>query len=115
MLEVKIEAPRQGYTAYDTRPVKGKPSCPITLAVVALAGHEAEHRCYGRPIDLLPASDYESVVALGVTTEAANLIGDTTRRLIRRWEPEIRRVQRALLLRGRLGPRQFLAALKEAS
>jgi hypothetical protein len=82
--------------------------------IICLAGHEAEHRVYGRPITALPLGDLHDLYALGMATDASlNLAGWTTRRYVRWHLPAIRRVARALLTHGdELSRRQFLAAVR---
>lgn len=104
--------PRNGETYYTLRKRRGRHD-PVTVAVTALAGHEAEHRICGRPLSLLPAGDYATVLNLGCSRRTANLIGWLTRQYVRWAERDIRRVARALLKRGSLNRRQFLAALRE--
>jgi hypothetical protein len=103
--------PRVGYTETEFRKRRGRLD-PIARCMVALAGHEAEHRVFARPLTLLPREDYATVMSLGVSPRSANLIGWLTRRYVVRCMPHIRNVAKALLLRGRLDRRQFLAALR---
>ncbi len=85
---------------------------PFARTVVCLAGHEAEHRVYGRPITALPLGDLRDIEAIGVGEKSLNLAGWLTRRYVRWHLPAIRRVAVALRERGALGRRQFLAALR---
>lgn len=103
--------PRRGWSESAFQKQHGRID-PIVRAMVALSGHEAEHRIYGRPLRLMPAEDYMTVMKLGVTPSSANVIGWMTRRYVGWCESDIRRVARALRKRGRLNRRQFLAALR---
>lgn len=90
-----------------------RPIDPIMLACAHLAGHEAEARLCGRPLNLLPQGDLRALLAMGVERgESLNAIGRTTRQLVRRHEAAIRRVARALVRHGHLDRRAFLAALR---
>lgn len=86
---------------------------PVVRGVVALAGHEAECRFYGRPKTLLPAGDLRTVEALGCSSDSVNALGEIARRMVRWYAPQIKRVARALVARGTLNRRQFLQAYRE--
>jgi hypothetical protein len=103
--------PRNGYTetAYFRR---GGRFDPLSRALVALAGHEAEHRVFGRPLDKVPYGDWRTLVGLGLSPITRNLAGRLARQIVRQHESAIRKVAKALLVRGRLDRRGFLAALR---
>lgn len=106
--------PMEGWTKIDYGVRRGRRD-PITFAVIALAGHEAEHRFYGRPIGLLPPGDFKAVIDVGCSNKSANLVGWLARQHVKWFERDIRRVQKELLRRGSLTRRQFLAALRVAA
>jgi hypothetical protein len=106
-----MDRPQRGLTVVNYRKRHGRID-PLTRAIVALAGHEAEHRFYGRPINALPPGDYEVLVKLGCSNKSINTLGWFARRHVCWFERDIRRVARELLRRGSLSRRQFLAALK---
>lgn len=85
---------------------------PITRAVIALAGHEAERLVFNRPRHLLPWGDFHTVRRMGCSMASINVAGQTARRLVRQEVRAIRRVARALVARGKLGRRQFLRAYR---
>ena len=102
----------KGFTEIDYLKRSGRIN-PFTRTIVCLAGHEAEHMAYGRPIALLPEGDLSDLYALGMTTdESLNLAGWVTRRYVRWNLPAIRRVGGELVARGRLSRRGFLKALR---
>jgi hypothetical protein len=85
---------------------------PITRAVIALAGHEAERIAFNRPRHLLPWGDFHAVRRLGCSMISINVAGQHARRLVRKEMCAIRRVARALAERGELSRRQFLRAYR---
>ncbi len=102
----------RGYTetCYKTR--NRRPDA-FAVVVVALAGHEAEHMVYGRPITALPMSDLRDIYRCGVaTSQSLNLAGWISRKCVRRDMKAIRRVAVALRVRGSLNRRQFLAVIR---
>lgn len=88
---------------------------PVTRAVVAMAGHEAEHRICGRPMKLLPLGDVTVVRRLGCAESTVNIVGWLARGYVRRNVSAIRAVAHVLVERGALTRRQFLRAYREAT
>lgn len=102
-----------GYTETLWPRVNGRCTDPLAFAIQTLAGHEAEHAAYDRPISKLPAGDYRAIERRGYSASSINLVGYLTRKLLPGLMPEIRRVQKALLEKGRLSRRLFLGARRE--
>ena len=100
---------RIGYTVR-----RGK-SDPISMAVVSLAGHEAEVIMCGRPIQFLPAGDYKDLLKLGCSERNANVVGWMARKFIRANAKAIRRVAWLLNERGVMTRKQFLKAFEFGS
>jgi hypothetical protein len=83
-------------------------------ALELLAGHEAEHRVYGRPINQLPSLDWRDLKLLGLSYKSACLAGWLTRKILPEYLSAIRRVQRALITKGELSGREVRRILRSA-
>ena len=90
-----------------------RPKDPLAFVLYSLAGHEAECAIYGRPLTSPPEGDWVGCRKIHCSAAALNWAHWSTRRIVMASMPEIRRVQRALLVGGRLTRRQFLKARKE--
>ena len=88
---------------------------PVILLMTIIAGHEAEHAIYGRPLEHLPSGDLLDALHTGCTVLSLNRIGYLTRVLIRMNEAKIRRVARALYKKGKLSRPEFLRALRTSA
>ena len=93
-------------------PHKFRRQDPLLVALVSLAGHEAEVVLTGRPRALLPALDLRSVRRFGYGDNTIHVVGWLAHRYVRRYASRIRRVARALLAKGELTHTTFLAAYK---
>lgn len=112
-LVLASDCPYAGATSVFYKSQKGKID-PLVMGIVALAGHEAEHLVYQRPITKLPAEDYKTIVMLGFSPDSISVVGKITRRLSCTFEKDIRRVAKALLKTDSLNRRQFLKVIREA-
>lgn len=111
VLRVEVNDKNAGHAAVEWRSLAPMPD-PVAFAMFCLAGHEAEHKAYGRPLRCLPMGDVKPLDRYGFSDASMSHLGKLSRKFVRHVWPEIRKVQRALLAKGRLSRRQFLAALR---
>ena len=111
VLDVVVHQDRTGYcnvrfrVPRDKR-AKWRAECPITVANILMAGHEAEVLWCGRKLTSMPSSDLGDLKKLGISWTGINIQREQLGKFLRKWKTTVFEVAR-MADKGRLTGRRF--------
>lgn len=111
VLEIVVRPDRSGYCnirfrAPRNKRVKWNAECPITMANILMAGHEAEVLWCGRPLTSMPSSDLGDLKKLGISWTGINIQREQLRKFLKKWKVTLFTVAR-MADKGRITGRKF--------
>lgn len=89
-----------------------KKPCPVVMAAMLMAGHEACVLWRGHKVDRVPGSDWDAVRRAGVSVTGVRLVRPELLWALRQYKKLIFAVARELDQSGRMSRRKFLAVMK---